>query len=91
MSIRVGINGFGRIGRAVFRIMSKRDDMQVVALLPNGTTKVLVQVDGHKGSEVTGVAFDPSGTRLFFSSQRGVGGNGGGITFEVSGPFHSPA
>ncbi|MBP7148331.1 MAG: type I glyceraldehyde-3-phosphate dehydrogenase [Acidobacteria bacterium] len=32
MKIRVGINGFGRIGRAVFRIMSQRDDMEVVAI-----------------------------------------------------------
>ncbi len=32
MSIRVGINGFGRIGRAVFRIMSRRDDIEVVAI-----------------------------------------------------------
>jgi glyceraldehyde 3-phosphate dehydrogenase len=32
MSIRVGINGFGRIGRAVFRIMAGRDDMKVVAI-----------------------------------------------------------
>ncbi len=30
--IKVGINGFGRIGRAVFRIMSHRDDMEVVAI-----------------------------------------------------------
>jgi len=29
---KVGINGFGRIGRAVFRILSKRDDVEVVAL-----------------------------------------------------------
>ena len=29
---RVAINGFGRIGRAVFRILSKRDDVEVVAL-----------------------------------------------------------
>lgn len=32
MSIRVGINGFGRIGRAVFRILSDRDDIDVVAV-----------------------------------------------------------
>jgi len=30
--VKVGINGFGRIGRAVFRIMSQRDDMEVVAI-----------------------------------------------------------
>ncbi|MFP4176431.1 MAG: type I glyceraldehyde-3-phosphate dehydrogenase [Candidatus Brocadiia bacterium] len=32
MSIRVGINGFGRIGRLVFRIMMDRDDFEVVAI-----------------------------------------------------------
>jgi glyceraldehyde 3-phosphate dehydrogenase len=32
MPIRVGINGFGRIGRAVFRILADRDDMQVTAI-----------------------------------------------------------
>ncbi len=30
--VRVGINGFGRIGRAVFRILSDRDDIEVVAV-----------------------------------------------------------
>jgi glyceraldehyde 3-phosphate dehydrogenase len=30
--IRVGINGFGRIGRAVFRILSEREDLQVAAI-----------------------------------------------------------
>ncbi len=32
MAIRVGINGFGRIGRSVFRILSNRDDIDVVAI-----------------------------------------------------------
>ena len=32
MSLRIGINGFGRIGRSVFRILSERPDMQVVAV-----------------------------------------------------------
>jgi glyceraldehyde 3-phosphate dehydrogenase len=32
MAIRVGINGFGRIGRSVFRILSDRDDIDVVAI-----------------------------------------------------------
>ena len=61
------------------------DDMQVVAILPDGSTKPLVQVMGHDGSEVTGLAFDPSGKRLYFSSQRGPAG---GVTYEVTGPFH---
>ena len=32
MTIRVGINGFGRIGRSVFRILSDRSDMEVVCV-----------------------------------------------------------
>ena len=32
MADRVGINGFGRIGRSVFRILSERDDIEVVAI-----------------------------------------------------------
>jgi len=32
MSIRVAINGFGRIGRSVFRILSDRPGMEVVAI-----------------------------------------------------------
>jgi len=59
--------------------------MQVVAILPSGEVKPLVQIMNHPDSEVCGPAFDPSGTRLYFSSQRAPGG---GITFEVTGPFH---
>jgi glyceraldehyde 3-phosphate dehydrogenase len=32
MSVKVGINGFGRIGRSVFRILSNRDDIEVAAI-----------------------------------------------------------
>jgi uncharacterized protein len=60
-------------------------DMEIVALLPDGSVKPLLQVVDHPGSEITGPAFDASGTRLYFSSQRGPGN---GVTFEVTGPFH---
>lgn len=62
--------------------------MQIVAILPSGDTIPLMQIVGQTGSEVTGPTFDPSGTRLYFSSQRG---GGGGITYEITGPFHEPA
>jgi secreted PhoX family phosphatase len=39
----------------------------------------------HAGSEATGLAFDPSGRRLYVSSQRG---HGGGVIYEIRGPFH---
>ena len=32
MTLKVGINGFGRIGRAVFRILETSADIQVVAI-----------------------------------------------------------
>ncbi len=32
MAIRVGINGFGRIGRLVFRVMAERDNFEVAAI-----------------------------------------------------------
>ncbi|MBM4054700.1 MAG: type I glyceraldehyde-3-phosphate dehydrogenase [Planctomycetes bacterium] len=32
MSVRIGINGFGRIGRNVFRVISKRNNIDVVAI-----------------------------------------------------------
>ncbi|MDC0742617.1 alkaline phosphatase PhoX [Polyangium mundeleinium] len=64
-------------------------DMQIVAILPSGELLPLVQVMGHDKSEITGPAFDPSGTRLYFSSQRGDGS--GGVTYEITGPFHAPA
>jgi glyceraldehyde 3-phosphate dehydrogenase len=32
MSVKIGINGFGRIGRSVFRVLAGRDDIEVVAI-----------------------------------------------------------
>jgi glyceraldehyde 3-phosphate dehydrogenase len=39
--IRVGINGFGRIGRAFFKVALERDDMEVVAVNDLGDVKNL--------------------------------------------------
>ena len=63
-------------------------DLQIVAVRPDGSVLPVLQVPGHRASELTGVAFDPSGRRLYFSSQRGTTGRSeAGMTFEVSGPF----
>ena len=67
------------------------DNMEICGI-SNETNKAfpIVRVTRHEGSEVTGPAFDPSGTRLYFSSQRGKDGKNG-ITFEISGPFNKIA
>ena len=67
-------------------------DMQIVVIDANRNVEPFLQVVGHPASEITGPAFDPSGTRLYFSSQRGtanLGGQGQGVTYEVTGPFRA--
>ncbi|MEM6730972.1 MAG: type I glyceraldehyde-3-phosphate dehydrogenase, partial [Myxococcota bacterium] len=53
MTIKVGINGFGRIGRSVFRILAERDDIEVVAIndiFPNDALAYLLQYDTIMGT-----------------------------------------
>lgn len=53
MAIRVGINGFGRIGRTVFRILADRDDIEVVAindLYENDQLVYLLKYDSVMGN-----------------------------------------
>jgi secreted PhoX family phosphatase len=66
-------------------------DMQVVAITPDRQIVPVVQVAGQPDSEIAGPAFDPSGMRLYFSSQWGATGKGrDGLTYEVTGPFNGP-
>jgi secreted PhoX family phosphatase len=82
-------------------------NMELVLITPEGDVVPFARVatPEHVGSEVTGPAFSPDGTRLYFSSQRGptpgtlaeiAGDRGltgttrnGGVTFEITGPFRS--
>jgi secreted PhoX family phosphatase len=57
------------------------DTMDIVRLGPDSLVEKVVQVVGFEGSEITGPAFSPDGTRLYFSAQRP------GVTYEVTGPF----
>jgi secreted PhoX family phosphatase len=64
------------------------DDIQLVQLVNTGSSwgaAPFVQFAGHTGSEVTGPAFSPDGSRLYVNSQRGFDGDG--MTFEITGPF----
>ena len=62
-------------------------NMELVLITADREVAPFVRVVGHDASEVTGPAFSPDGTRLYFSSQRGAGTSGIGVTWEVTGPF----
>ena len=59
MKMRVAINGFGRIGRSVFRVLNARDDIDVVAIndiFDKGTLTYLLKYDtvmGRFPAEIT--------------------------------------
>ena len=61
MTIRVGINGFGRIGRSVFRILSDRANVEVVCindLFENEHLAYLLEFDSVMGPFGRKVTFD---------------------------------
>jgi uncharacterized protein len=61
-------------------------DLDIVMITPDRVVARFLKLTGaqHTRSEITGPALDPSGRRLYFSSQRGFGR---GVTYEVTGPF----
>ncbi|BCL20280.1 alkaline phosphatase PhoX [Streptomyces tuirus] len=64
--------------------------MEICVITPDDVVASFLRIDGQSASEITGPAFSPNGTRLYFSSQRGTSGSSsGGITYEVTGPFRS--
>lgn len=64
-------------------------DMQLCLISAERRVSPFLELEGHDGSEITGPAFNPSGDRLYFSSQRGTSGSNLGVTFEVRGPFRT--
>ncbi len=101
MTVRVGINGFGRIGRNFFRAVLASDaDIEVVAandLTDNTTTAHLLQYDsilGRFGGTVTsdddGIAVDGKAVRIFAERDPGAlpwGDLGVDIVVESTGLF----
>ena len=82
------------------------DNMEVVLISAEGDVVPFARFadEAHAASEVTGPSFNPTGDRLYFSSQRGpstksilelLGAGGdttnGGVTYEVTGPFRGAA
>lgn len=67
-------------------VCEDRDNLEICVISREREVAPFLQVTGtaHDQSELTGVVFDPSGTRLFFASQRAFGP---GVIYEVTGPF----
>ncbi len=78
MAVKVAINGFGRIGRNVFRIASKRNDVDIVAVNDMFTTDQLVfllKYDSVYGRfdgsvEVVGEGFKANGKMVKVSAEK---------------------
>jgi glyceraldehyde 3-phosphate dehydrogenase len=71
MSHRILINGFGRVGRALFRILEARDGVDVIAIndpLPAEQLAYLLKYDSVMGRFVGEVALD--GTALIVNGRR---------------------
>ncbi|MEU7029585.1 alkaline phosphatase PhoX [Streptomyces sp. NPDC046275] len=65
-------------------------NMEICLITPDDLVTPFLRINGQSGSEITGPAFSPDGSRLYFSSQRGTtGSSSGGITYEVTGPFRA--
>ncbi|WP_424187174.1 alkaline phosphatase PhoX [Actinokineospora sp. G85] len=65
-------------------------NMEICIITPNDVIAPFLRVNNQSSSELCGVAFNPAGNRLYFSSQRGTtGSSSGGITYEVTGPFRT--
>lgn len=66
---------------------SSSTPLEMILVSPaDGVVGPFIELTGaaHSRTELAGVAFDPSGTRMYFSSQRGYDR---GVTYEITGPF----
>jgi uncharacterized protein len=72
------------------------DEIDMGVIAPDRTVSRFLSVTGpeHRGSELTGVTFDPSGARMYVASQRAFAKSdlepGPGAIYEITGPFHRP-
>jgi uncharacterized protein len=73
------------------------EEIDIGVIERDGRVSRFLSVTGpqHKGSELTGVTFDPTGRRMYFSSQRAFPKSellpGPGAIYEITGPFRGAA
>ena len=104
MKVRIGINGFGRIGRTIFRIVSERHDMEVVAindLFAPRALAYLLRYDTVMGIFEQPIAWEEgalvvAGRRIPLSAQRDPArlpwaGTGADVVIEATGVLRERA
>ncbi|MGH3370822.1 MAG: alkaline phosphatase PhoX, partial [Nocardioidaceae bacterium] len=79
--VLVGVDNVTVAASGDVYIAEDHGNMELVILSPEGDVAPFFRLS-VSGSELTGPAFDPSGTRLYVSSQ-----DNPGRTYEISGPF----
>lgn len=85
-----GVDNIERARSGDLYIAEDGGNMEICIITPTGVVATFLRVANQSSSEITGPAFSPDGSRLYFSSQRGTSGSSsGGITYEVRGPFRS--
>ncbi|KNE84101.1 MULTISPECIES: alkaline phosphatase PhoX [Streptomyces] len=85
-----GVDNVTRTASGDLYVAEDGGNMEICVITPDNVVAPFLRVDGQSSSEITGPAFSPDGSRLYFSSQRGTSGSSsGGITYEVTGPFRS--
>jgi secreted PhoX family phosphatase len=72
------------------------EEIDIGVITPDRRVARFLSVTGrqHRNSELTGVTFDPSGTRMYVASQRAFSRSeqapGPGAIYEITGPFRRP-
>jgi secreted PhoX family phosphatase len=72
------------------------DEVDMGVIAPDRTVARFLSITGpqHRGSELTGVTFDPTGSRMYVASQRAFSKSelapGPGAIYEGTGPFRKP-
>lgn len=104
MKIRVGINGFGRIGRNAFKIAFERSDLEIVAINDLADTKTLAHLLKHDSNygeyhhqvsaDDTGIAVDGQHIKVMAEkdpANLAWGAHGVDVVIESTGLFTDPA
>ena len=81
-SILAGVDNVETSGAGVIYVAEDGDNMQIVLVRDDGSTFPVIEYPNDPTNELTGPAFSPDGTRMYFSAQRLPG-----ETFEVTGPW----